>query len=127
MSRLQTAYRWKTSDFDRLPDDPLLRYEIIDGDLVMSRRPPLHHAEMIMTLGSFLYSESSLTTDYVHKRSLYERTGTQEYWIVDRFERRVQVWQFIGQHATSVSYGDADALTTPLISGLTISVQAIWS
>ena len=71
-------------------------------------------------------SESSLSTDYVQKRYLYERTGAQEYWIVDRFERRVQVWQFTGEHATSVSYGDTDILTTQLLLGLRIPVHEIW-
>jgi hypothetical protein len=36
MSQVRAAYRWKTSDLDRLPDEPLLRYEIIDGELMVS-------------------------------------------------------------------------------------------
>jgi Uma2 family endonuclease len=183
MSQVRTAYRWKTSDLDRLPDDPWLRFEIIDGELIVSRRPHLQHAEIIVTLGSLLrpavralggkvlaepglvwgeeaednvvpdiavvlpdrlhlasgpalsgtpniaievVSESSRTVDYIQKRSLYERTGAQEYWIVDRFERRVDVWQFTGPHATSVSYGMVDTLTTPLVPGLAIPVHEIW-
>lgn len=183
MSQVRVAYRWKTSDLDRLPDESLLRYEIINGELIVSRRPHLEHSEIIMTLGSFLrpavrscggkvlaepgivwgeeaednvvpdvavvlsdrlhlakgralsatpniaievVSESSLSTDYVQKRYLYERTGAQEYWIVDRFERRVQVWQFTSEHATSVSYGDTDTLTTQLLPGLSIPVNEIW-
>ena len=54
MSQAHVAYRWKTSDLDRLPDEPLLRYEIIDGALIVSRRPHLEHSEIIMTLGSFI-------------------------------------------------------------------------
>lgn len=183
MSHVAVAYRWKTADLDRLPDEPLLRYEIIDGELIVSRRLHLQHSEIIVTLGSFLrpvvralggkvlaepgivwgeeaednvvpdvavllldrlhlatgpalsgtpniaievVSESSITTDYVQKRYLYERTGAQEYWIVDRFERRVQVWQFSGAPATSVSYGDNDLLTTPLLPGLSIPVRDLW-
>ncbi len=56
MSQVRVAYRWKTSDFDRLPDDPWLRFEIIDGELIVSRRPHLQHSEIIITLGSFLRS-----------------------------------------------------------------------
>ncbi|MHC4089013.1 MAG: Uma2 family endonuclease [Planctomycetota bacterium] len=183
MSQARVAYRWKTSDLDRLPDEPLLRYEIIDGELIVSRRPHLEHSEIIMTLGSFIrpvvrplggkvlaepgivwgeeaednvvpdvaivlpdrlhlakgralsgtpniaievVSESSLSADYVQKRYLYERTGTQEYWIVDRFECQVQVWQFAGEHATSISYGNNDTLTTPLLPDLSIPVRDIW-
>jgi Uma2 family endonuclease len=183
MSQVRAAYRWKTSDLDRLPDEPWLRFEIIDGKLIVSRRPHLQHSEILVKLVSALYpavsplggkvlvepgivwgeeaednvvpdiavilpdrlhlasgpalsgtphmaievvSESSRTVDYIQKRYLYERTGAQEYWIVDRFERRVEVWQFTGPHATSISYGNADTLTTPLLPALAIQVRDIW-
>jgi Uma2 family endonuclease len=183
MTQVREAYRWRTSELDRLPDTPWLRYEIIDGELIVSRRPYLQHAEIIITLGSLLrpivralrgkvlaepgivwgeeaednvgpdiaillpdrlhlakgpalsgapniaievVSEGSRTTDYVQKRYLYQRTGAQEYWIVDRFERQVQVWQFTDTRATSVSYGNADTMTTPLLPNLAIPVQDIW-
>lgn len=48
--------------------------------------------------------DSNREVDYVKKRYLYERTGAQECWIVDRFVRRVEVWRFTGAHPTSVSY-----------------------
>ncbi len=183
MVQTQTAYRWKTSDLDHLPDDPFLQYEIIDGELFVSRRPHLHHSEMIVILVSALHpivrqlggkvlaepgivwgtaiennvildiavvlpdrlhlatgpalsgtpniaieivSESTRTVDYVQKRYLYERTGAQAYWIVDRFEKCVQVWSFTGSQATSVSYSNDDILTTPLLPGLSLPVCDIW-
>jgi Uma2 family endonuclease len=73
-----------------------------------------------------IVSDSSRTVDYVQKRYLYERTGAQEYWIVDRFVRRVEVWRFTGEHPTSVSYSDGDTLTTPLLPDLAILVHEIW-
>ncbi len=183
MSQVPVAYRWKTADLDRLPDEPLLRYEIIDGELIVSRRPHLQHSEILVRLVSWLHpvvqadggkvlaepgivwgaeaednvipdiavllsdrshlatgpalsgtpniaieivSESSRNTDYIQKRYLYERTGAQEYWIVDRFERQVQVWQFTGEHPTSISYGDHDTLATALLPDLSIPVRDIW-
>ncbi len=37
MSQVRTAaYRWKTSALDRLPDESLLRYEIIDGEFIVA-------------------------------------------------------------------------------------------
>jgi Uma2 family endonuclease len=160
-----------------------LRYEIIDGELIVSRRPHLQHSEIIVRLGTLLHlvvrahggkvlaepglvwgeaaednvvpdlavvlpdhlhlttgwalsgtpniaieivSDSSRTVDYVQKRYLYERTGAQEYWIVDRFVRRLEVWHFTGEHPTSVSYSDGDTLTTPLLPDLAIPVHEIW-
>lgn len=183
MVQTQTAYRWKTSDLDHLPDDPFLQYEIIDGELFVSRRPHLDHARILSNLMVNLHavvragggeilpepgivwgtaiennvipdiavvlpdrlhlgtghalsgtpniaieivSESTRTVDYVQKRYLYERTGAQEYWIVDRFEKCLQVWSFTGSQATSVSYGDDDILTTPLLPDLSLPVRDIW-
>ena len=183
MSQTRTAYRWTTADLERLPDDPLLRYEIIDRELIVSRRPHLHHARIVTNLLVLLHeavqacsgeilpepglvlglegedniipdvaillpdrlhlatgptlsgtpniaieivSESSRTTDYVQKRHCYERTGAQEYWIVDRFERRIHAWNFTGDRVTSVSYGDADTLTTSLLPALALPVRDIW-
>jgi Uma2 family endonuclease len=183
MTQSRIAYRWRTGDLDSLPDTPWLRYEIIDGELIVSTRPHLQHSEIILRLGVFLYpvvrnlggkvlpepglvwgeeaednvvpdiavvlpdrlhlttgralsgtpniaieivSDSSRTVDYIQKRYLYERTGAQEYWIVDRFVRRVEVWRFTGEHSASVSYSDGDTLTTPLLPDLAIPVHEIW-
>ena len=183
MAQATVAYRWRSCDLERLPDLPWLRYEIIDGELIVSRRPHLQHSEILVTLISFLHpivrahggkvlaepglvwgaeseddvvpdiavvlpdrlylatgralsgapnitieivSRSTRSIDYDKKRALYERTGVQEYWIVGRFERRVEVWRFTGGHPTPVSYRDGEALTTPLLPGLTIPVREIW-
>src|SRR5919108_3488780 len=55
MTQVREAYRWRTSDLDRLPDTPWLRYEIINGELIVSRRPHLQHSEIIVRLVVLLY------------------------------------------------------------------------
>ena len=45
-----TAYCWKTSDLDRLPDEPFLRYEIVDGGVIVSKRPDWTHQDMVRKL-----------------------------------------------------------------------------
>ena len=182
-TQTRTAYRWRTGDLESLPDTPWLRYEIIDGELLVSTRPHLQHSEIIVHLVVLLYavvrthggkvlaepglvwgeeaednvvpdiavvlpdrlhlttgralsgtpniaievvSDSTRTVDYVQKRYLYERTGAQEYWIVDRFVRRVEVWRFTGDYPTSVSYSDGNTLTTPLLPDLAIPIHEIW-
>jgi len=183
MTQTRTAYRWRTCDLDNLPDTPWLRYEIIDAELIVSRRPHLQHSEILVRLLVALHpvvracggkvlaepglvwgeeaednvvpdiavvlpdrlhlatghalsgtpniiievvSASNPNLDYVKKRYLYERTGAQEYWIVDRFARRVQVWHFTGDRPTSVSYSDSDTLTTPLLPDLAIPIHELW-
>jgi Uma2 family endonuclease len=44
------GYRWKTKDLERLPEEPFLSYEIIDGELIVARKPHLRHAAVIGTL-----------------------------------------------------------------------------
>ena len=56
MAQTRTAYRWRTCDLDSLPDTPWLRYEIIDGELIVSRRPHLQHSEIIVQLVVLLYT-----------------------------------------------------------------------
>src|SRR4029450_5856603 len=183
MTQSRTAYRWRTGDLDSLPDTPWLRYEIIDGELIVSTRPHLQHSEIIVQLVVLLYavvrsyggkvlaepgivwseeaednvvpdiavvlpdrlhlttgralsgtpniaieivSDSRRTVAYIQKRYLYERTGAQEYWIVDRFVRRVEVWRFTGEHSASVSYSDGDTLTNPLLADFAIPSHEIW-
>ena len=55
MTQTRTAYRWRTCDLDSLPDTPWLRYEIIDGELIVSTRPHLQHSEIIVRLGTLLH------------------------------------------------------------------------
>jgi hypothetical protein len=42
-----SGYRWKSQDLDRLPDEPFLTYEIIDGELLVSQQPHLRHGMII--------------------------------------------------------------------------------
>jgi Uma2 family endonuclease len=41
------GYRWKTKDLERLAEESFLSYEIIDGELIVSRKPHLRHAAII--------------------------------------------------------------------------------
>jgi hypothetical protein len=36
-----SSYRWKSKDLERLQEEPFLSYEIIDGELIVSRKPHL--------------------------------------------------------------------------------------
>ncbi len=49
------TYRWKSKDLERLPDEPFLTYEIIDGELIVSRQPHLRHGAIIAKLSAQLY------------------------------------------------------------------------
>jgi Uma2 family endonuclease len=42
-SQLTITERWTSADLELFPDDPRLRYEIIDGALYVSKAPHWHH------------------------------------------------------------------------------------
>lgn len=49
---------WTTQDLESLPDNPWIRYEIIDGDLFVTRSPHHQHQHVIGRLFSLLDSWS---------------------------------------------------------------------
>jgi Uma2 family endonuclease len=51
-----SSYRWKSRDLERLPEEPFLSYEIIDGELIVSRKPHLRHAAIIGNLCAQVYA-----------------------------------------------------------------------
>jgi Uma2 family endonuclease len=177
-----SGYRWKTKDLERLPEEPFLSYEIIDGELIVSRKPHLRHAAIIGKLCAQVYpavraleglllvepgivwseeaednvapdiavvltdrlhlaagralsgspnivmevvSEGSVEIDYVKKRTLYARTGAQEYWIIDWQRQLVEVWTYTEPAARVVTYTAGQTITTPLIPGLSLSVKEL--
>jgi Uma2 family endonuclease len=50
-----SGYRWKSKDLERLPEEPFLSYEIIDGELIVSRKPHLRHAAILGKLCAQVY------------------------------------------------------------------------
>ena len=50
---MDTAVRWTSADLEALPDDGK-RYEIIDGELFVSKQPHWDHQFACLRLGRFL-------------------------------------------------------------------------
>jgi hypothetical protein len=50
-----SGYRWKTRDLERLPEEPFLSSEIIDGELIGSRKAHLRYAAIIGKLCAQIY------------------------------------------------------------------------
>lgn len=76
-----------------------------------------------------ILSPSTRRTDELIKRSIYERFGALEYWLVDPDRRTVQVFRRagVGFGASEVLSAEAgEELTTPLLPGLVIRVREIF-
>ncbi len=73
-------------------------------------------------------SPGSTQHDRGYKRTLYGRSGVREYWIVDPESRTVEVY-VAGDHGLyhQATYGRGEALTSPLLPGLAIDLEAVFA
>jgi Uma2 family endonuclease len=62
------------------------------------------------------------------KRDLYDRYGVEEYWVVDRFTRRVDVYRRQAGALALVAQPGIDAeLSSPLLPGFACPVAALFT
>jgi Uma2 family endonuclease len=77
-----------------------------------------------------ILSDSTRRTDEITKRRLYERWGVAEYWVVDPVIEAVKVYRRTGEgryeRAAELTLEAGDTLTTPLLPGLQIPLQAVF-
>ncbi|HEX9982452.1 MAG TPA: Uma2 family endonuclease [Thermoanaerobaculia bacterium] len=74
-------------------------------------------------------SDSTRRLDEIHKRKLYERSGVDEYWIVDPVLELVKVYRrtLSGyERVAEINVEEGGAITTPLFPDLSIDVSAVF-
>ena len=87
------------------------------------------HVRGVPELVVEIASPSTRTRDETIKRRLYERFGVTEYWVVDPELDVIRVYRLDGDHfarAVELSRELGDALTTPLLTGLTLPLERIF-
>ena len=74
-----------------------------------------------------ILSPGTAATDRLVKRTLYERFGVLEYWIVDPKSETVQVFRLSdGRYGTSLEFRKEDDLDSPLLPGLSIPLSKVF-
>lgn len=76
-----------------------------------------------------ILSDSTRKVDESVKRTLYERCGVQEYWVVDTVLETVKVHRREENrfgHPAELSVEAGDSLTSPLLPGLSVRVSEIF-
>lgn len=63
--------------------------------------------------------------DYVLKRTEYAAAGVQEYWVIDRFARRMTVFRNAAEVAAEIIVNEQDTYTTPLLPGFELKLAEI--
>lgn len=188
MSQVAPKVRWTIRDVEALPEHEGIRYEIMDGDLWMSRSPHHRHQHAIGCLFAALhrwslesglgepsimpgviFSDSDAVSpdvvwvsyerlaqiqdeaghfrgapelavevlspgtlnvdrDRLAKLKLYSIQGVQEYWIVDREMRRVEIYRRDqAQLILTATLLEADSLTSPVLPGFVCPVVELFT
>jgi len=186
MTATPNRVRWTTADIALFPDDSK-RYEIIDGELIVTRAPSWSHQKIVGRLFNALDDWSEITglgeaslnpgiiftdednvipnvvwasnarlnlllDDAEHltgapelvvevlspgetnmqrdcqlKLKLYSQQGVQEYWIVNKELRQVQVYRRDNALLTLVmTLQDTDTLTSPLLPDFSCPLTKVF-
>jgi Uma2 family endonuclease len=112
-----TVRRWTREEVLALPDDGN-RYELIDGELLVTPSPRGIHQRGVLSL-----------YDRITKRHRYQRSWVAEYWIVDLDARVVERRRPADERpevlAVSLQWESGGA-PTPLEIDLVAYVREVW-
>ena len=183
---MRATHRFTSADLESFPENDGKRYEIIDGELYVSRQLHLQHQRVCFRIASKLQQSSEqvqgeafiapglifaedddvapdvvwlssarMSTavgadgklhsapelivevlspglanqqrDRQTKLKLYSRRGVQEYWVVDCERRQVEIYRRDPMAlALAATLLDRDTLTSPLLSGFSCPVAALF-
>lgn len=70
-------------------------------------------------------SRRDFQRDYVTKREEYLRAGVLEYWIIDRFRRRMTVVRGGTEPVTEMVVSEQETYTTPLLPGFVLPLARL--
>ena len=119
--------RWTVRDLDVMPDDGgWKRYEIINGDLLVTRAPHIRHQSAAGKIHVRLENWSE-ETGLGSAFQLYSLYGVQEYWIVNWQLQTLEVYRRSNAQLELVGTLLAkDSLKSPILPGLVILMEKIF-
>ena len=88
MTVMPRDHEWTVADLENTPDDGL-RYELVDGVLLVSAAPSQVHQ---IVLAVEVLWPSTRSVDLLLKRGVYAESGVESYWVVDPLEPSIQAW-----------------------------------
>jgi Uma2 family endonuclease len=65
--------------------------------------------------------------DYEEKRDEYLEAGVKEYWVIDRFHKRLTVFRKSGDATTEQVVSATEAYATPLLPGFQLFIDRLFS
>jgi Uma2 family endonuclease len=70
-------------------------------------------------------SKRDFQRDYIDKRDEYLQAGVREYWIIDRFRRRLTVMRGGADQVTEMVITEQETYTTPLLPGFALPLAQL--
>lgn len=64
--------------------------------------------------------------DYDEKQQEYRDLGVREYWLIDRFSRRMTAFHWRGQRWVKRTLGEKDVYRTPLLPGFELPLARLF-
>ena len=110
------------------------QYDVVEPDLIYFSKARYDevvtdkNAQGPPNLAVEILSPGTRRRDEVLKRRLYERMKVDEYWIVDPKTETVKVYRLVDEkyERTELALEDAAILTTRLLPGLDIPLEALF-
>jgi len=112
------------SDFDVVEPD-LLYISNARGDEILTTQHVRGAPNLVVEIGS----PGTRKRDETIKRKLYERSGVEEYWIIDPELETIAVYRQVGdgyQRVSELALERNDTLTTSLLHGLAMPLARIF-
>lgn len=89
-------------------------------------RLPRDHEPPTITVEFVSAGRASRERDYVVKLDEYRSAGIREYWIIDRFQRRMTVHRFMNDEDQSPHIvAESEQYSTPLLPGFELALLAL--
>jgi Uma2 family endonuclease len=86
----------------------------------LGRTPNTRQDQPTIVIEFVSASKRDFQRDYLDKRDEYLRAGVLEYWIIDRFRRRMTVVRGGAEQITEIVITEQETFTTPLLPGFAL-------
>ena len=91
----------------------------------LGRTPNTRQDQPTIAIEFVSASKRDFQRDYIDKRDEYLRTGIVEYWIIDRFRRRLTAVRGGADPVTEIVITEQETYTTPLLPGFVLPLAQL--
>lgn len=91
----------------------------------LGRTPNTRQDQPTIAIEFVSASKRDFQRDYIAKHDAYLRAGVREYWIIDRFRRRMTVVRGGADQMTEIVMTEQDTYTTPLLPGFALPLAQL--